>query len=133
MNDVIASLKDAVDAESPREQRAAAAAHLVRIARGYRWVGIYDVGDDDVTLIGEAGSPSSERVRPSLDERSFARVLETRRAIVDRGDAVAPVLGAESGIVIGTLDIEIAPTDVLGVKDIDFLEDCAAALRPLYD
>ncbi|HMF27544.1 MAG TPA: hypothetical protein VKE42_02165 [Candidatus Cybelea sp.] len=126
-------MKGAVDSELPREQRAAAAAHLIRLARGYRWAGIYDVGDDDVTLIGEAGSPSAERVRPSLEEWVFSQVLQSRRVVVGKEDAVAPVLGAESGIVIGTLDVEIAPMDAFGVQDVDFLEDCAAALRPLYD
>lgn len=132
MKDVIASLRSAVDSEAPREQRAAAAAHLIRIARGYRWAGIYDVDDDAVTLIGEAGSPS-ERARPSLEKWSFSQVLQNRRAMASTEDAVAPVLGAESGIVIGTLDVELVPTDSFGVRDLDFLEDCAAALRPLYD
>jgi putative methionine-R-sulfoxide reductase with GAF domain len=110
MNDVIAAVASAADTESPREQRAATAAEIVRTARAYRWVGIYDVGDEDRTLIAQAGSGSPDGLHHSID-----------------------ILGAESAVVIGTLDAQIDPPRAFGVEDFDFLGDCAAALRPLYD
>lgn len=120
MNATARALAQAVDSESPREERAAAAAELVRTARGYRWVGIYDVGDDEVVLIGDSGSTSRE---------GAVRM----RVTVVAADAVVPILGAESGIVIGTLDAESDRVDAFAGDEVDFLEECAAALRPLYD
>jgi hypothetical protein len=127
------ALAHAVEDEAPREQRARAAAEIIRNARAYRWVGIYDVGDEEIVLIGGTGTPSVERERFPIDERVHGEVLRTRRTMIGKEDAISPVLGAESAIVIGTLDAEVWPTGSLDVDDFDFLEDCAAILRPLYD
>jgi L-methionine (R)-S-oxide reductase len=48
-------------------------------------------------------------------------------------ETIVPVLGAESGIVIGTLDVESDRVDAFSRDDVAFLEECAAVLRPLYD
>jgi putative methionine-R-sulfoxide reductase with GAF domain len=117
------AVAQAVDTEAPREQRACRAAEIVRDARGFRWVGIYDVGDEEIALIGSAGAPLSTHPRFPISQ-----------ATVVRGSAArVPILGAESGIVIGTLD---AKSDRIGAfrdDDVAFLEECASMLRPLYD
>jgi putative methionine-R-sulfoxide reductase with GAF domain len=130
---IVADLARVADSEAPREQRARAAAEMIRTARGYRWVGIYDVGDDEISLIADAGVPGSNRRRLPIDDRLHSLVLESRRATICKDEAIAPVLGAESGIVIGTLDIDRGSSDEFSVDDFEFLEDCAALLRPLYD
>jgi GAF domain-containing protein len=48
-------------------------------------------------------------------------------------EAIVPILGAESGIVIGTLDAESDRAGAFSDEDVAFLEECAAMLRPLYD
>ena len=48
-------------------------------------------------------------------------------------EIVVPILGAESGIVIGTVDVESDRTDAFSPDDVAFVEECAAVLRPLYD
>ena len=121
MNDFVRALARAVDSESPREDRARTAAQLVRDERGYRWVGIYDVGDAESELIGTAGSTAHDEA------------LRTGRSIAGSGCVVVPILGAESGIVIGTLDAECDRPNLFTDADVAFLEQCAAVLRPLYD
>ena len=50
----IEALGVAVDSEAPREQRAREAAEIVKNAsRVYRWVGIYDVGDDEIASVSD--------------------------------------------------------------------------------
>ncbi len=121
MNDVVRALAQAVDSASPREERGATAAEMVRAACGYRWVGIYDVGDDESVLIASAGSPAHEEA------------VRTGRTIVGSRFAIVPILGAESGIVIGTLDVASDRVDAATPEDVAFLEECASVLRPLYD
>jgi len=82
----------------PRAQRAARAAVLIRESGSYRWVGIYDVDEsDDAVMLGESGiGPSGERVS-------------------------VPILGAESGTLMGTLDVETATEldvrdDIFGIE-----------------
>ena len=120
MNELIRKLAQTVDSESPRDERAAAAAEIVRSARGYRWVGIHDVGDDDITLIGEAGS------------RAVEEAIRTQ-ATIGTASTIVPILGAESAIVIGTLEAQSDRADALERDDVAFLEECASVLRPLYD
>jgi putative methionine-R-sulfoxide reductase with GAF domain len=120
MNDVIRSLALAADSEKPRSERARAAAEIVRDARSYRWVGIYDAGDEEVALIAQTGTAA-------LDEAA-----RTQAAVISE-NIVVPVLGAESAIVIGTLNVENDRAHAFSDADIAFLEECAAVLRPLYD
>jgi putative methionine-R-sulfoxide reductase with GAF domain len=120
MNELIRRLAQTVDSERPREERARAAAELVRNARSYRWVGIYDVGDDEIALIGRAGSTAVEEAMRT-------------QTTVSTASAVVPILGPESGIAIGTLDAESGRIDAFTRDDVEFLEECASVLRPLYD
>lgn len=117
------ALAQAADSEAPREQRACAAAEIVRAARGYRWVGIYDVGDEEIALIGRAGAAAPAHPRFPISQATMVRGSQ----------ASIPILGAESGIVIGTLDAESDRIDEFSDDDVEFLEDCASVLRPLYD
>ncbi len=143
------SLALAVDAESPREERARAAVEMVRDARGYRWVGIYDVDDEDVVLIGHTGSSQPEHPRFAVTQGLSGEAVRSRATVVSNdvardprylvafqgtgSEIVVPVLGAESGIVIGTLDVESDRIGAFSQDDVSFVEECAAALRPLYD
>lgn len=138
MNETIArALLAAIDAETPREDRAQAAARLVRDAGGYRWVGIYDVGDEEVGLIGHSGSTPPAHTRFSITLGLSGAAISTRSTVVsDDGpgsETIVPILGAESGIVIGTLDAQSDRTGAFSAGDVAFLEECAEVLRPLYD
>lgn len=133
MNDVVRALGRAVDSESPREERARTAAEIVRSARGYRWVGIYDVGDEEIVLIGHTGSTPPQHQRFGMAEGLSGESVRTRATVVSNRETIVPILGAESGIVIGTLDAESDRVEAFSQDDVAFLEECAAALRPLYD
>ena len=91
----------------PRDARAQHVAQIVHDRRGYRWVGIYDVADDESTLLAQAGQG------PDGDRLSI------------------PILGAESGIAIGTLDV--VGSAALTKDDERFLDDCAAAAIALFE
>jgi len=128
----IAALAQAVDSEQPREQRARSAAAVVRAAGTYRGVAIYDVGDDELSLLAGAGS-SAANPRSDVGQEVSGEAVRTR-ATVMRGPQIAvPVLGAETGIVIGTLAVETDGAQTFSRGEIEFLEECAGVLRPLYD
>lgn len=133
MDELIRRLAETVDSESPREQRAGAAAEIVRDARNYRWVGIYDVGDDEIVLIGHSGSSPHANSRFGVDRGLSGQAMRERRTVMGNGGAIVPILGAESAIPIGTLGAESDRSDAFSREDVAFLEECAAVLRPLYD
>lgn len=131
------SLIEAVDNEAPREERARAAAEIIRNARGYHWVGIYDVGDDQISILGYTGSTPPAPERFAITQGLSGEAVRTRATVFSNettgSETIVPVLGAESGLVIGTLDVESDGAGAFSPEDISFLEDCAALLRPLYD
>jgi putative methionine-R-sulfoxide reductase with GAF domain len=135
MNEIVRELARAADAESPREQRARTAAEIIRDARGYRWVGIYDVGDEEIALIGYTGSTPPRHERFGIENGLSAEAVRKRASVIsnNRSQTIVPILGAESGIVIGTLDAESDRIGAFSDDDVAFLEECAAVLRPLYD
>jgi L-methionine (R)-S-oxide reductase len=143
------ALAQATDDEAPREQRARAAAEIIRNARDYRWVGVYDVGDEEIVLLAHTGSTLPQHRRFPIEEGLTGEAVRARATVVSndvtddsrylvafettRSETIVPVLGAESGIVIGTLDVESDRADAFSAEDVAFLEECAAILRPLYD
>lgn len=133
MGPLTRSLALAVHSESPREERACAAAEIVRAARSYRWVGIYDVGDEEIVLIGDTGSAPPRHSLLGVAQGLSGAAVRTRATVIGNLEIVVPILGAESGIVIGTIDVESDRADALTHDDVAFVEDCAAVLRPLFD
>jgi putative methionine-R-sulfoxide reductase with GAF domain len=135
---VARSLAQAVDAETPREERACAAAEIVRKAGAYRWVGIYDVGDEEIVLLGQTGPTAPAHARFAVTRGLSGEAVRTRLTVVSNdvgsgSETIVPILGPESGIVIGTLNVEQDRTDAFSRADVAFLEECAAVLRPLYE
>lgn len=91
-----------------REERAAHVAQIVRDRRGYAWVGIFEIDENEEgVLLGESGSgPNGEHLS-------------------------IPILGPDTGALMGTLDVE--GRNELDHDDEVFLEDCSAALLALFE
>jgi putative methionine-R-sulfoxide reductase with GAF domain len=146
---VVRELAATLDTTEMREVRAQRAAEIVRAARNYRWVGVYEVDDDRITILGHSGPtapafPSFEafeglsgeavRTRAPVVSNDVSRDSRYRTTFESTGsETVVPILGAESGIVIGTLDVESERIGAFGRADEEFLEACAMALMPLFE
>lgn len=126
-----------LDTTEMREVRARHAAEVIRAARNYRWVGIYDVGDSEIDLIGHTGVQAPAFIHFPVTEGLSGEAVRTRATVVSndagRSEAIVPILGAESGIVIGTLDVESDRVTAFGDDDQRFLESCAQALVPIFE
>jgi putative methionine-R-sulfoxide reductase with GAF domain len=146
---IVRDLAAVLDAREMRETRARKAAEIVRAAGRYRWVGIYDVDDDRIELIGHTGPQAPAFVSFSVAEGLSGEAVRTRTTVVSNdvandaryltafestgSEMVVPIPGAESGIAIGTLDVESDRIGAFGDEDRDFVEKCALALVALYE
>ena len=129
-------LAELLDTTEMREVRARKAAeHLRNALSYYSWVGIYDVGDDAIDLLGHTGVQAPAQVHAPIGEGINADAVRMRTTVVRDSEIAVPILGAETGIVIGTLDVQIERPAHPGVTDVDrgFLERCAQALMPLFE
>jgi GAF domain-containing protein len=141
--------RELVEASAAAGQRAAnaeRAAAAIRRFGGYRWVGIYDVGRDEITVLGWDGPapPAHPRFprsaglcgaavaarRPVVvgDVAADARYLTTHDST--RSEIVVPVIAG--GVAVGLIDVESERPDAFTTDDEQLLERCAALISPVW-
>ncbi|HEV3480401.1 MAG TPA: GAF domain-containing protein [Gaiellaceae bacterium] len=133
-------------AAGDRRRRAERVAAAIRRFGGYRWVGVYDVGPDEIAVIGwdGPGAPAYPRFPRSHglcgaavaagepvivgDVASDARYLTTHTTT--RSEIVVPVFAG--GAAVGLIDVESDRPDAFAEGDKQLLERCAAVIVPLW-
>ena len=133
-------------AAEARERRAERIAGAIRRFGGYRWVGVYDVTDDEIAAIGWDGPaaptyprfPRSQGLcgaavaagRPVVvgDVASDPRYLTTHTTT--QSEIVVPIF--DDGAVVGLIDVESERPNAFGDADSELLERCAAVIVPVW-
>lgn len=143
---VLEQLRLVVSSARIREQKARQAAEIIREARNYRWVGIYDVLESEIAVVGWTGELpafprfprteglSGEAVRTGAvvvanDIRHDSRYLTTFDTT--QSEVIIPVFNSRFQT-IGTVDVESDRLNAFAEEDVRFLEQCASALEPLF-
>jgi putative methionine-R-sulfoxide reductase with GAF domain len=145
---VIDALEAHVAGKEPRAVRAGRAAGVIRHAGGYRWVGLYDVTEDEIAVIAWSGPTAPSHPRFHRSHGLNGAAVASRRPVVvqdvskdsrylptlsdTRGELIMPVTD-RMGTVVGTIDVESAEVDAFRGEDEVLLEQCAHALRPLWE
>ena len=146
MNDLLPKLRDLARSSSSRDERARAAAGLIRLARPYRWVGLYEVTEFEIAVIAWDGPepPTYPRfpISKGLNGAAVASkgpvivqdVASDRRYLTTiagtRGEMIYPVL--RSARVAGTIDVESDRLNAFSAEDERLLASCTDALRWLW-
>jgi L-methionine (R)-S-oxide reductase len=139
-------LVEASCAGGDRVLRAAAVAAVIRRFGSYRWVGLYDVGREQISLLGWDGpGPPAHPRFPRSDGLCGAAVAGRRPVVVGdvaadgryltthattRSEIVVPVIAA--GVPVGLVDVEGEQPEAFGEADERLLERCAALISPLW-
>jgi len=134
----------AVEGAGSRQNRLGRVAGIVRRAGGYRWVGIYDVADEEIAIVAwdGPGEPAHPRFPVSQGLCGDAvRLGETvlvsdgtkdRRYLTTFGskrtEIVVPILDPRTRRPLGTVDVESEKRDAFDKEDRAFLERSAAEL-----
>jgi L-methionine (R)-S-oxide reductase len=140
------ALVEASCAGGDRALGAAAVAAVIRRFGSYRWVGLYDVGREQISLVGWDGpAPPAHPRLPRTDGLCGAAVAARRPVVVGdvaadaryltthtttRSEIVVPVIAA--GVPVGLVDLESERTNAFGAADERLLERCAALISPLW-
>ena len=142
---VLEAIRKAVSGNDSGKSRMERAAGIIRSAGGYRWVGIYDVAEDEIAVIAWSGpeAPSHPRFPATqglcgdaarrketvvaADVTKDSRYLTTLGST--RSEIVVPILDPGRRRTIGTLDVESEKTDAFTDEDRLFLERCAKELE----
>lgn len=136
---------------SSSEGRVAKAKQLVEAIRNfghYRWVGVYDVRPDLVSIIAWSGPgapayptfPITKGLTGSAIEKKATVVVgdvrKDSRYLTCFGDSLSeiiiPILSPQGGSVIGTIDVESERLNAFSEEDRQTLEQYAQAALPLW-
>jgi L-methionine (R)-S-oxide reductase len=132
---------------SPRKDKACALAQLVRSARGFHWVGLYDVSQTHICAIAWTGaSAPAFPIFTVTQGINGVAVAQGQRVVVQdiskdgrylttfgqtKAEAIFPVL-SERGAVVGTIDVASDRVNAFGPEDETFLDRCTLLLAPLW-
>jgi L-methionine (R)-S-oxide reductase len=146
VSDVLSRLRDLVRSSGPREERARAAAGLIRAARPYRWVGLYDVSESEIAVIAWDGPEPPTYPRFPLSKGLNGAAVASKRPVIvqdvasdprylttiagTRGEMIYPILRSTN--ITGTIDVESEKLNAFSSEDETLLAACADALRWLW-
>jgi L-methionine (R)-S-oxide reductase len=115
-------------------------AEMIRAACDYRWVGIYKIVRGDFVIVAKTGKCPPAYPRFPITQGLAAAAVESKQAIMvadvhkdprylptfgsTQSEIVVPVI-AESGKVVGLIDVESEKLNAFTGDDRDFLEHAA--------
>ncbi len=131
-----------------RQQRAMRIAVVINGGGDYRWVGIYDVGDELVSIIAFSGPGAPAHPNFAVTQGLTSAAISGKLPVIvndvntdsryltafasTRSELIIPVLAPKDGSVIGTIDVESEHTNAFSHRDQDMLAECAHAALPLW-
>jgi L-methionine (R)-S-oxide reductase len=145
---LVAELRAVAGGAEERRDKAERAAAAIRRVGGYRWVGLYDVGEREIRVIGWAGpSAPTHPTFPRTQGLNGAAVASGEPVVVQdvsqdarylatlsstRAEMIVPVRAKSDGAVVGTIDVESDRVQAFTGRDRYLLSSCATALTELW-
>lgn len=130
-----------------RTEKARRLAELIRRVGEYRWVGVYDVGPEMVSMLAWVGPNAPENLSFPVGKGLTGTAIAEKRAVIcgdvrnDRryltalgntlSEIIVPVL-APGGGVVGSIDVESDKLNAFSNRDQQMIEQCAQAALPLW-
>lgn len=131
-----------------RVQKAQKIADTIRQFGNYRWIGLYDVGAELVSIIAYSGPGAPAYPQFPITKGLTGSAIREKKTVVvgdvrndpryltafgsTLSEIIIPVLDKKTGAVVGTIDVESEEVNAFSGEDQRMLEDCADAARPLW-
>jgi L-methionine (R)-S-oxide reductase len=148
MKNIHSAIASTLHTAEDRTTKAQNIADLIRATRNYRWVGVYDVGPEMVSIIAYSGPGAPAYPQFPVTKGLTATAIRERRTVVvgdvasdpryltafgtTRSEIIIPVLDDNSGSVIGTIDVESEQPNAFSEEDQRMLEEYAKEARALW-
>lgn len=137
----------AASATGDASARAKRAAEMIREACGCYWAGIFEIADNEARALAWTGTEAPAFLHFPLTRGITRDVVRSRKAELvndvlkdsrylvaystTRAEIIAPIIDG-SGNVVGTLEADSDKVNAFTQSDVQFLEQCAARLAPLF-
>ena len=144
---LLREVAELVGAGVDRSEKIQKIADTVRLFGDYRWVGIYDVDEHQISVIAWSGIGAPAYPRFRATQGLSGEAVRTRRTVISndvandpryltafgntQSEIIVPIIAEPGGPVIGTIDVESDQTDAFGNDDRVVLEECASLLAQL--
>jgi L-methionine (R)-S-oxide reductase len=145
---VFESIRFIVSGAENRIEKARKIAEAIRNYGPYRWVGLYDVGRDEVSIIAFSGPSAPAYPTFPIGKGLTGSAIKEKKTVVvgdvtkdlryltafgsTKSEIIIPILDSRRGMVVGTVDVESERTDAFSDTDRKVLEDCAIAASSLW-
>ena len=145
---LLEEVSHALEGDGDRARKAAAVAGAVRRAGGYRWVGLYEVGDEEIANLAFDGPGAPAHPRFPVSQGLSGSAVASAETVVagdvredpryltafgsTRSEMIVPVVDRDTHRVVGTIDVESELVDAFSEEDRSALERCARAVAPLF-
>jgi GAF domain-containing protein len=142
------SFKEILDSANTRTEKAKLIAEKIRQAKKYSWVGLYDVKENEISLLSCAGrSEPLFTAFPKDKGLNGKAVMQKHTLIVNdtnkdddylltfsntESEIIVPVFDDNGESITGTIDAESETKNAFGKDDADFLERCALEIHSLW-
>jgi putative methionine-R-sulfoxide reductase with GAF domain len=131
-----------------RAEKARKIAEAIRNFGLYRWVGVYDVGESEVSVIAYSGSSAPAHPSFPVGKGLTGSAIKEKSAVVvgdvtkdpryltafgsTKSEIIIPIVDSRRGVVVGTVDVESERANAFSDADRKALEDCATAASSLW-
>lgn len=148
MNNVLGQIRMTAAGADDRTVRAKRLAELIRKLGDYRWVGVYDVDEDEVSIIGWNGPGAPQFPTFPASKGLTGAAIQQKKAVIvgdvrddprylatfanTLSEIIVPVLDPSGERVMGTVDVESERANAFGPSDQRMIEQCAQAALPLW-
>jgi putative methionine-R-sulfoxide reductase with GAF domain len=148
MNNTLNQILMTASGSNDRAVKAKRLAELIQKLGEYRWVGIYDVGPETVSIVGWCGPGAPAHPSFSVTKGLTGSAIESKKAVVvgdvrndpryltafgsTLSEIIVPVLHPGDGRVVGTVDVESERVNAFSPRDREMIEQCAQAALPLW-
>jgi L-methionine (R)-S-oxide reductase len=143
------SFSEILESDRRRIEKAKLVAEKIRLAGKYKWVGLYDVKEKEITIISCSGRSEPAFTSFPKDKGLNGRAVVKRQTVIvndtekdedylltftnTKSEIIVPVFTADGQTITGTIDAEGEVKDAFTIMDADFLENCAAAIQSLWN
>ena len=148
IDNTLNEIRSTAAAGGDRIEKAKRLAGLIRKIGGYRWVGVYDVSAEVVSIIAWSGPGAPEFPSFPVSKGLTGAAIQQKRPVVvgdvrndpryltafgsTLSEIIVPVLAPGEERVIGTVDVESEQANAFSDRDQRMIEQCAQAALPLW-
>ena len=143
------SFSEILESDRKRAEKARLVAEKIRVAGNYKWVGLYDVREQEITIISSSGRVDPAFTTFPKDKGLNGRAVTKKQTVIvndtdkdedylltftnTKSEIIVPVFAPDGRTITGTIDAEGEIKDAFSKRDAEFLEDCASAIRSLWN